>query len=91
MVGLRSVNSYAFFSDRGDTIGQMFLELFEGNERRLTGDEITEQIRQYTNDLAGISIELLPQEMVFGTQNGCFWNDFLLSKLESVGILFWKI
>ena len=61
--GIRSVNSYAFISDRGDTIGQMFLELFEGNERRLTGDEITEQIRRNTSDLAGISIELLPQEM----------------------------
>ena len=35
--------------------------------------------------------KLLPQEMVFGTQNGCFWDDFLWSKLESVGILFWKI
>ena len=41
----------------------MFLELYEGHKRRLTGDEITEQIRKNTKDLAGISVEVLPQEM----------------------------
>ena len=61
--GIRNLNSYAFISSRGDSVGQMFLELFEGNNRRLTGDEITEQIRQNTKDLAGISVELIPQEM----------------------------
>ena len=61
--GIRNLNSYAFISSRGDSVGQMFLELFEGNKRRLTGDEITEQIRQNTKDLAGISVELIPQEM----------------------------
>ena len=39
----------------------MFLELLK-EKRRLTGDEITEQIRTNTSDLAGISVELLPQK-----------------------------
>lgn len=61
--GIRSINSYAYISDRGDQIGQMYLEMFEGHQRRLTGDQIMEQIRQNTSGLAGVKVELEAEEM----------------------------
>ena len=61
--GIRSINSYAYISDRGDEIGQMYLEMFEGYQRRLTGDQIMEQIRQNTSNLAGVKVELEAEEM----------------------------
>ena len=61
--GIRSINSYAYISDRGDEIGQMYLEMYEGHERRLTGYQIMEQIRLNTSDLAGVKVELEAEEM----------------------------
>lgn len=62
--GIASVNSTTLLSGRpsrgsaADRVGQMFLELREEDQRRATGTEILEEIRQRTSQFAGISVEI---------------------------------
>ena len=61
--GISSLNSYAFISDRGDVIGQMYMELFATSQRRFSSDQIVERIRDNTQGLPGVKIEVLAEEM----------------------------
>jgi multidrug efflux pump len=49
-------------SGSADTVGMIFLEMHEQNERELTGMEILERARQATADLAGIAVEVQKME-----------------------------
>ena len=68
--GIKSVNTQTQRSGGGggelptaaDTVGLMFLELHEGNERRLSGEAILERARRATADLAGIIVEVRAME-----------------------------
>ena len=66
--GIKSVNTQTRRAGAGnrssaaDTVGFMFLEFHDENERRLSGEEIIEAARATTADLAGIGVEVLPLE-----------------------------
>ncbi len=45
-----------------DTVGDIFIEMHEQNERELTGMEILERTRRATADLAGIAVEVQKME-----------------------------
>ena len=73
IVGIRSINAQTFLpgntgggggnsSASSDRIGSMFIELYPESERSAKGNEIVSEIRERTNYLAGISVEVLPFE-----------------------------
>ncbi len=68
--GIKSINTQTMLGSGGsfgmptasDSVGFMFLEMHEENERALSGREILERARQTTADLAGIAVEVQKME-----------------------------
>ena len=67
--GIRFVNSRTLLPGSGggssassDRIGSIFLELYPESERSMKGNDIMREIRQRTDHLAGIRVEILPLE-----------------------------
>ena len=68
--GIKSVNTSAQPSGGGavagmggasnapDTVGSLYIEMHEEFERRLSGQEILEEVRRRTTDLAGIGVDV---------------------------------
>jgi len=75
--GIRFVNSQTFLPDGGgaggiggggsssssDRIGSIFLELYPESEREMSGTAIIREMRQRTSHLAGVHMEVRPEEM----------------------------
>lgn len=74
VAGIKSVNSSTKIpgtpsrNGASDQIGSIFLELYEENERNMSGTDIFEAIRARTDNLAGIEIEIEADE--FGPPQG---------------------
>ena len=49
-------------SDANDTIGRMYVQMHEENERSMSGHEILERARAATADLAGVTVEVREAE-----------------------------
>ncbi|MYD97179.1 MAG: efflux RND transporter permease subunit [Gammaproteobacteria bacterium] len=49
-------------TDANDTIGRMYLQMHEENERSMSGHEILERARAATADLAGVTVEVREAE-----------------------------
>jgi len=65
--GIRGINTYTSVSGNSvrqgaDTIGTIFLELHDENERQRKSPAIFQEIRNRTADLAGITVEVQPME-----------------------------
>jgi multidrug efflux pump len=74
--GVRSVNSQTLLPGGGsaggisgggssassDRIGSIFVELYPESERKMTGSDIVRELRQRTSHLAGIRMEVRPEE-----------------------------
>ena len=66
--GIKSLNVNTRLSgqpSRGsatDRVGQMFIELYEEDQRSVTGTEIFEEIRERTSSFAGVTVEIEKME-----------------------------
>ena len=56
---------------RFDRVGSIFIEMHEAKDRELSGNEILEEIRRRTGDVAGMEVEIQEFEEVLPSANRC--------------------
>ena len=67
--GIAHVNAYTQLSGRPsrdggtDRVGSIFLELYDRGDRRLNSEAVLERVRERTQDMVGVQIELQPMDM----------------------------
>ena len=67
--GIAHVNAYTQLSGRPsrdggtDRVGSIFLELYDRGDRRLNSEAVLERVRERTQDMVGVQVELQPMDM----------------------------
>jgi multidrug efflux pump len=67
--GIAHVNAYTQLSGRPsrdggtDRVGSIFLELYDRGDRRLNSEAVLERVRERTQDIVGVQVELQPMDM----------------------------
>ena len=67
--GIAHVNAYTQLSGRPsrdggtDRVGSLFLELYDRGDRRLNSEAVLERVRERTQDMVGVQVELQPMDM----------------------------
>ncbi|MBL6814612.1 MAG: efflux RND transporter permease subunit [Pseudomonadales bacterium] len=67
--GIAHVNAYTLLSGRPsrdggtDRVGSIFLELYDRGDRRLNSEAVLERVRERTQDMVGVQVELQAMEM----------------------------
>jgi multidrug efflux pump len=67
--GIAHVNAYTQLSGRPsrdggtDRVGSIFLELYDRGDRRLDSEAVLERVRERTQNMVGVQVELQPMDM----------------------------